>query len=272
MNYKQHLALFGLKWNPFSPELPDEALISTPTIDHFIWKVEGLVHEGGFALVVGEPGLGKSVCLRLLAKQLSSVRDLRIAEFSRPQSGVGDFYRELGSLFGIQLSFHNRWRTFHQLREQWVSHIEKSLVRPVLIVDEAQEMNIHVLSELRLLSSMHFDAKIVLTVILAGDKRLTEKFRTPELLPLGSRIRARLTLEAYSKEELLELLKTSLTQAGAPNLMTKELMATLTEHAAGNPRVMNIIAGEILQLGIKKEASVLDEALYLETLPSRKRA
>lgn len=272
MHHKQLLALFGLKWNPFSAEVPDEALISTPAIDNFIWRVEGLVHEGGFALVVGEPGLGKSVCLRLLAQKLSQIRDLKIAEFSRPQSGVADFYRELGSLFGIQLNFHNRWHTFHQLRAQWVSHIEKSLVRPVLIVDESQEMNVHVLSELRLLSSMHFDAKIVLTVILAGDQRLTEKFRTPELLPLGSRIRARLHLEPYSKEQLTELLNQTLSRAGAPKLMTKELIATLAEHAAGNPRVMNIIAGEILLLGIKKEASVLDEALYFETLPSRKRA
>ena len=272
MNNKQLLALFGLKWNPFSAEMPDEAIILTQNFDNFLWRIEGLVHEGGFALIVGEPGLGKSVLLRLLAKQLSSVRDLKIAEFSRPQSGVSDFYRELGSLFGVQLNSHNRWRTFANLREQWVLHIEKSLVRPVLIIDEAQEMTIQVLSELRLLSSMHFDAKIVLTVILAGDKRLTEKFRTPELLPLGSRIRARLNLEPYSKEQLLELLTQSLMRAGAPKLMTKELMTTLVEHAAGNPRVMNILAGEILVLGVKKEVSVLDEALFFETIPARKRA
>ncbi len=272
MNQKQLLALYGLKWNPFSPELPDEALIGNRTIDTFLWRVENLVHEGGFALVVGDPGLGKSVALRLLAKKLGSVRDLKIAEFSRPQSGVGDFYRELGSLFGIALNYHNRWRTFHELREQWVLHIEKSLVRPVLIVDEAQEMNPYVLSELRIISSMHFDAKIVLTVILAGDQRLTDKFRTPELLPLGSRIRARLNCEPYAQEQLLELLKESLARAGAPNLMTKELMSTLVEHSAGNPRVMNILAGEILLIGIRKEVSVLDESLFFETLPSKKRA
>jgi type II secretory pathway predicted ATPase ExeA len=273
MNHKQLLALFGLKWNPFSAEVPDEALVATPAIEHFIWRVEGLVQDGGFALVTGEPGLGKSVCLRLLARKLSTIRDLRVAEFSRPQNNIGDFYRELGALFGIALQYHNRWRTFHQLREQWVAHIEKSLTRPVLIIDEAQEMNAYVLSELRLLSSMHFDSKIVLTVIIAGDQRLNDKLRSPELIPLGSRIRARLNLEPHSKEQLLELLTQSLARAGAPKLMTKELVATVVEHAAGNPRVMNIIAGEILSLGIKKEVSVLDESLYLETLPAaRKRA
>lgn len=272
MNHKQQLALFGLKWNPFSAELPDDALSSTPAIDHFIWRVESLVHDGGFALVTGEPGLGKSVCLRLLAKKLTSVRDLKIAEFSRPQSSVADFYRELGTLFGVTLNYHNRWSTFHQLRQQWVAHIESSLVRPVLIVDEAQEMSVNVLAELRLLASMHFDSKIVLTVVLAGDQRLSEKFRSPELLPLGSRIRTRLNLEPYSREQLTELLTQSLSRAGAPQLMTKELVATLVEHSTGNPRVLSIIAGECLSLGAKKEARLLDEQIYFETLPSKKRA
>lgn len=271
MKHKQLLALYGLKWNPFLPDVPDEALISTPAIDNFIWRIENLVQEGGFALVTGEPGLGKSVCLRLLSKKLSTVPALKIAEFSRPQSRVGDFYRELGSLFGIQLHYHNHWRTFQQLREQWVTHIEKSLVRPLLLVDEAQEMSINVLSELRILSSMHFDSRIVLTVVLAGDQRLNEKFRSPDLLPLGSRIRTRLTLDSYPKEQLLALLTESIRCAGAPNLMTKELMLTLVEHASGNPRVMNILAGEILSLAIKKDVHVLDEALYFETLPTRKR-
>ncbi len=272
MNHKQLLALFGLRWNPFSAETPDDGLIATAAIEHFLWRVENLVHEGGFALVTGEPGLGKSVCMRLLAKRLATVRDLKVAEFSRPQSGVGDFYRELGALFGIPLVHHSRWRTFAQLRDQWAAHIASTLVRPVLIIDEAQEMNNYVLSELRLLSSMHFDSHVILTVVLAGDQRLPEKFRSPELVPLGSRIRARLTLEPLGKEQLRDLLMQSMKKAGAPKLMTSELIATIVEHAAGNPRVMNVIAGEILSLAIKKEASVLDESLYLEAFPQRRRA
>jgi type II secretory pathway predicted ATPase ExeA len=60
MNSKKLLALYGLKWNPFSPELPREALLATPKVEHFAWRVEQLVQEGGFALVTGESGTGKS--------------------------------------------------------------------------------------------------------------------------------------------------------------------------------------------------------------------
>ena len=65
------LSLHGLKWNPFSPDVPTEALLVTPRLDHFGWRVEHLAREGGFALITGEPGLGKSVALRLLAERLA---------------------------------------------------------------------------------------------------------------------------------------------------------------------------------------------------------
>lgn len=69
MNQKL-LALYGLKWNPFSPEIPLEALLLTPRLENFCWRVENLVGQGGFALVTGEPGLGKSITLRLLVDKL----------------------------------------------------------------------------------------------------------------------------------------------------------------------------------------------------------
>ncbi len=272
MNYKQLLSLYGLKWNPFSPEIPNEALISNPAIDNFIWRVENLVLDGGFALVTGEPGVGKSVVLRLLARQLNNIKDVAVCEFSRPQSSLSDFYRELGSLFGLTLDFNSRWRTFQLLRDRWKAHIDTTLVRPVLLVDEAQEMSPLVLSEIRLLSSMQFDSKIVLAVVLAGDSRLSDKFRSPELLPLGSRIRTRLNLDPYSREQLLDLLTQSLARAGAPQIMSKALLNTLVEHAGGNPRVMNTLANEILLLAAKRELQTIDEQLFFEVLPLRKRA
>ena len=51
MSAKKLLALWGLKWNPFTPELPDDALLTTAKIENFAWRVEQLVQEGGFALI-----------------------------------------------------------------------------------------------------------------------------------------------------------------------------------------------------------------------------
>ena len=177
------LALYGLKWNPFSPELPDEALYVPPKIENFCWRIEhAQIREGGFALIHGDPGSGKSVVLRLLAQRLKKLPDITVGSITHPQSNLMDFYREMGYLFGISLRPNNRWGGFKALRERWLAHLESNRCRPVLLIDEAQEMPVSVLSELRLLASARFDSQPLLCTVLAGDARLIEKLRCDELI------------------------------------------------------------------------------------------
>src|SRR5439155_251604 len=148
------LALYGLKWNPFAAEVPPDALLTTPKIEAFCWRIEqSHVREGGFALI---------------------------------------------------------------------------------------------------------------TVVLAGDGRLTDLFRREDLRPLGSRIRTRLSLDYATREELRACLEHLVAAAGNATLMTAELMTTLCEHALGNYRVLTTMAGELLAVAAQRELAQLDEKLYLE--------
>ena len=261
---KKLLGLYGLKFNPFSPQVPADALLATPQIESFCWRIEQQIGEGGFALALGEPGSGKSAALRILSERLRGVRDLSVGLLTRPQANLADFYRELGHLFGVPLSPHNRWNSSKVLREKWLAHIDASVYRPVLLIDEAQEMNTSVFSELRLLSSADLDSRSILTLILAGDGRLASRLEDLELLPIASRIRSRLRLEALSPRQLQDCLNHLLKASGNPRLLTASLLATLCEHAAGNLRLLMNMANDLLAAACHQEREQIDEKLYFE--------
>ena len=259
------LALYGLKWNPFSPELPTEAIYVPPKLENFCWRIEhAQIREGGFAMIHGDPGTGKSVALRLLAERLARMPDVTVGVINHPQSSLGDLYRELGDIFAVPLRPHNRWGGFKSLRERWLAHLETTRVRAVLLVDEAQEMSPAALCELRLMASARFDSQPLLCVVLAGDARLIDKLRREELIPLGSRIRTRLATEHASRDELLAGLNHLLAGAGNASLMTTALRQTLCDHAAGNYRILTTMAAELLAAATQRELPQLDEKLYLE--------
>jgi general secretion pathway protein A len=261
---KKLLALYSLKFNPFSADIPTSALFPTPATESFCWRIENQVGEGGFALVSGEPGSGKSAALRILSDRLSAIQDVMLGVLTRPQASILDFYREMGYLFGVALNPHNRWNGAKALREKWQAQIEASLYRPVLIIDEAQEMKTTVFSELRLLSSTNLDSRSVLLVILAGDSRLTDRLHHTDLLPIASRIRTRLRMEPATPQQLRECLAHLLAKAGNPNLMNASVQNALSEHAAGNYRLLVNMANELLALALSREVPQIDEKLFFE--------
>ena len=266
------LSLYGLKFHPFRPDVPIEALLATPAIDSYLRRVELGIADGGFAMLTGDPGTGKSIILRLLAERLRALPDVLVGTVEHPQSRTMDFYRELGDLFGVPLASHNRWAGFKALRTRWADHIASTRCRPVLIIDEAQETLSTVFNELRILASKDLDSKQLLCVVFAGDARLPERFRAPDLLPLGSRIRRRLNLEYASREELLACLDHLLAAAGNSALMTSVLRGTLADHAAGNFRVLMNLADELLAVAADRELARLDEKLFLDVFAQTPKA
>ena len=121
-----------------------------------------------------------------------------------------------------------------------------------------------VLLELRILGSTDFDSRCILGIVLAGDRRLTEKLNTAQLLPLMSRMRAQLVVEETNSTDLADILRHATELAGNPELMTPGLRKTIVDNSMGNPRTMMHRANEVLAVAAQKGEKILTEEIYLE--------
>lgn len=260
---------YGLRFNPFAPDVPTEALWRSPELETFLWRLGRMVREGGFALLTGDPGCGKSTALRQVAHELGQSPDVLVGVLTRPQSSLPDFYRELGHLFGVSLAPHNRWAGFKSLRETWSNQIKANRCRPLLLIDEAQQVLPQVLTELRILSSSDFDAHSLLTVVLVGDARLTKHFQRDDMLPIASRIRVRLNLGYQQPAQLLAWIEHAMDNAGRPDLFTQEVRQILAEHAAGNLRTLTHMGNDLLEAAVRSRLEQIDAKLYFETFDPR---
>ncbi|MBE7448189.1 MAG: hypothetical protein HS111_04695 [Kofleriaceae bacterium] len=174
MDARKLSALYGLKrGNPFLEDIPIEALCETPRIKHFAWRVEDLVSHGGFALVTGDVGAGKSAALRMLAAKLAPLRDVIVGEVTRPQSRVTDFYRDRRPVRRPGLDLEPVGRVQDRAREAAGAHPADAISSRVARRRGA-EMSPLLLAELRLLGSTKLDTCTIVTVVLCGDRRLEE--------------------------------------------------------------------------------------------------
>ena len=82
------LSLYSVKYNPFRPDVPAEALHTTPAIDTFLHRVVLGIADGGFAMVTGDPGTGKTIVLRLLEERLRAQPNVVVGTIEHPQSCV----------------------------------------------------------------------------------------------------------------------------------------------------------------------------------------
>jgi len=254
----------GLAHHPFDPDGPLRGFTRTPAVDLFCRRVTYLARRGGFALLTGAPGTGKSVALRMLAQDLDSCGIERaVAVLERPQASVADFYRELGHLYGVALTPHNRWAGASRLRQAWRSFAEEACLQAVLLVDEAQELSDVVLGELRLLAGERLDAGWLVTVVLAGDDRLLERLQGAALAPLASRVRVRMRLQEQDPQALATVVARLLEVAGNPAAFTDAVITTLAEQSAGNLRTLMHLADQALTAALEAQASCVDEGILL---------
>ena len=209
---------FGLKEIPFSiaPD-PRYLYMSDGHREALAHLLYGMNSDGGFVLLTGEVGTGKTtVCRRLLE---SVPQDAEIAFILNPKLTVSELLASVCDEFGVSYPEGNASiKVFVDRISAYLLGACESGKRAVLIIEEAQNLSPEVLEQLRLLTNLETDRRKLLQIILLGQPELREILGRPELRQLSQRITARYHLGPLSKKRPAGIFPIALaSRAAEPN-------------------------------------------------------
>jgi general secretion pathway protein A len=259
----QSLTALGLSRSPFSKEIPDSDLWMPTSRQDVVDELVEAVEARQSALLVGEPGVGKTCVLRALRRRLPGER-YRLTYCHNATLGRRDFYRQLCLALGLSPK-----ATAASLFFAVSSHVHElsgNRVHPVLLLDEAHLLHPDVLGHLHILLNYEWDSKALLSVVLVGLPELEDRLGYSAHKPLLSRLNARLRIAPVSADDTAEYLQHRLKIAGASReLFSREAAALLHEHSGGVHRDLDRLANLALRDLVRRKRKVV-EAEHLRPL------
>ncbi len=242
--YKEY---FGLKEVPFSiaPD-PQFLYMSERHREALAHLIYGMKADSGFVLLTGEVGTGKTTVCRCLLGQISDVTE--IAFILNPKLSVIELLATICDELGISYPQHNgSVKIFIDLINIYLLNAHSQGKQTVLIIDEAQNLSVDVLEQIRLLTNLETDKRKLLQVIMLGQPELNEILARPELRQLAQRVTARYHLEPLSADEIEGYLNHRLAVAGVERpLFPINTVNKLYGLTGGVPRLINLVCDRAL--------------------------
>ncbi len=239
-------AFFGLNEIPFSiAPNPQFLFLSDRHREALTHLTYGLGETGGFVLLTGEVGTGKTTVSRCLLKQLPETTDT--AFILNPSLTELELLATLCDELGIQYGDKPTLKQLTDLISQFLLNNHQQGRHTLLIIDEAQHLRAEVLEQLRLLTNLETDTKKLLQIILIGQPELQQLLQRQELRQLAQRITARYHLMPLTQEEVGLYVQHRLQVAGRHQpLFSSSAIKALHKYSGGIPRLVNLLCERAL--------------------------
>ena len=273
-----YLEYYGLREAPFSIT-PDPRYVflserHRDALAHLLYGV-GKGGSGGFVQLTGEVGTGKTTLSRLLLEQLPE--NTQVALLLNPKLSPVEMIETICE--ELKLDITGKQGSLKGLTDALNSYLLDAYaqgLRVVLIVDEAQNLSLDVLEQIRLLTNLETPTQKLLQIILLGQPELRDMLNRPELRQLAQRITARYHLTPLDSAEAEAYVKHRMAVAGCQQVPFSRLgMRALFQRSGGIPRLINIVADRALMAGYAREQQSIGERLVDrsadETLPGHAR-
>ena len=260
---------FGLEEEPFSIAVnPKYLFMSARHRDALAHLLYGVGAGGGFILLTGEVGTGKTTINRCLLEQLPGNTDIAI--ILNPALNADELLASVCDEFGIEYDGGNA--TLKELTDKLHSFLLENHSQgrnTVLLIDEAQHLQFEVLEQIRLLTNLETNTRKLLQIILIGQPELSAMLAKPELRQLSQRITARYDLQPLNREETDAYIRHRLQVAGLPanqELFPPRVVKEIYRRTRGIPRLINVLCDRLLLGSYGQNKSRVDHRMVKQAL------
>ena len=260
---------YGMVKKPFSLIPDPEFLFLSPKHKKALTTLQyGLMSQAGFTVITGEIGSGKTTLIRSLLTNY--MEQCEVGLITNTHSTFGDLLTWILGAYNIKNETTNKAERYQAFVEFINKKIEEKK-RVVLIVDEAQNMDIETLEELRLLSNINVNQDIMLQLVLVGQPELVDKLNRPELVQFAQRISVEYHLNPLSFEETETYIVYRLKVAGVTgSIFRKSASAAIFYYTAGVPRLINNICDLALVFAYAQDAKQIGWKTIVEVVNEKK--
>jgi len=251
---------YGFKEKPFQLVPNPEYLYKSPKHQNALTYLEyGLSENVGFILLTGEIGSGKTTLIQYILNKIGD--DTEAAVIFNTNVSPYQLLMMILSEFEIPPQKFDKATALEKLNEFLIEkYAEKKKI--LLIIDEAQNLSLEAMEEVRMLSNLHTEDQALIQIMLVGQPELIGKLQNPKLLQFSQRIAVNFHLEGLTRQETAEYIKFRLEKSGGHNdIFAPAAIDMIHNLSGGIPRSINLLCQAALVYGFADEAETVDKTI-----------